>query len=337
MPFLDTKHQRAALIVFALGAALLWAIFPYLTGIIGIPVLAVLFSPIHNSMVRRGLPEAPTALAVTLLGAIVVIVPIVAFAGLLINEAQQVAANVLKSPVLERLQTIQIRGIPVGPRIAEVGGNLVAAIGANALGLVGTATRLALNLTISFFGLYYVLKYPGEDPWKNALPYVPFSRKNAQILGKRFKDVTVSTVIGTGVTAALQGTLLGLSFWVLGLPNVLFWSVVTTALAILPVVGSGLVWGPAAIIVALQGRPVAGILLAVWGVLVVGSVDNFIRPIIYRRYAEVHPLITLIGAIAGVSHFGLLGLLIGPLALSYLFELVRMYREEYLEPELDSA
>jgi predicted PurR-regulated permease PerM len=337
MPFLDTKHQRAALIVFALAAALLWAIFPYLTGIIGIPVLAVLFAPIHNWMIRRGFPEAPTALAVTLFGAIVVIVPILAFAGLLINEAQQVAANVLKSPILERLQSIQIRGIPIGPRIAEVGGNIVAAIGANAFGLVGTATRLALNLTISFFGLYYVLKYPGEDPWKNALPYVPFSRKNAEKLGKRFKDVTVSTVIGTGVTAMLQGALLGLSFWVVGLPNAFFWSVVTAALAILPVVGSGLVWGPAAVILALQGRPVAGILLALWGIAVVGSVDNFIRPVIYRRYAEVHPLITLIGAIAGVSHFGLLGLLIGPLALSYLFELVRMYREEYLEPEAESA
>jgi predicted PurR-regulated permease PerM len=105
------------------------------------------------------------------------------------------------------------------------------------------------------------------------------------------------------------------------------------ALAILPVVGSGLVWGPAAIILIMQGRPLAGVLLIVWGVVVVGSVDNFIRPLIYRRFSAIHPLITLIGAIGGVSHFGLLGLLIGPLALSYLFELIRMYREEYLEPE----
>jgi predicted PurR-regulated permease PerM len=83
----------------------------------------------------------------------------------------------------------------------------------------------------------------------------------------------------------------------------------------------------------MQQRPVAGVLLIIWGVLVVGSVDNFIRPLIYRRFSEIHPLITLIGAIGGVSEFGLLGLLIGPLALSYLFELIRMYREEYLEPE----
>ena len=333
MPFLDTKHQRAALIVFALGAALLWAVLPYVTGIIGIPVLAVLFAPIHNWMIRRGLPEAPTAMLVTLFGAILIIVPIVLFAGLLINEAQQVAANVLKSPILERLSALEVGGFRVGPRIAEIGGSIVSWMGASAVGLVGTATRLTLNLTIAFFGLYYVLKYPGEDPWMNARPYVPFSPKNADKLGKRFRDVTVSTVIGTGVTAMIQGTLLGLAFVVAGLPNAFFWSVVTTALAILPVVGSGLVWGPAAVVLALQGRPVAAIGLAVWGVAMVGSVDNFIRPVIYRRYAEVHPLITLIGAIVGVSQFGLLGLLIGPLALSYLFELVRMYREEYLEPE----
>lgn len=333
MPFLDTKHQRAALIVFALGAALLWAVVPYLTGIIGIPVLAVLFGPIHNWMVRRGLPEAPTALLVTLLGAVVVVVPIILFAGLLINEAQQVAANVLKSPILERVSAFEVGGFRVGPRIAEIGGSVVSWMGASAVGLVGTATRLALNLTIAFFGLYYVLKYPGEDPWLNARPYVPFSPKNTGKLGKRFKDVTVSTVIGTGLTAMIQGALLGIAFVVAGLPNAFFWSVVTMALAILPVVGSGLVWGPAAVVLALQGRPVAAIGLAIWGLVMVGSVDNFIRPIIYRRYAEVHPLITLIGAIAGVSHFGLLGLLIGPLALSYLFELVRMYREEYLEPE----
>jgi predicted PurR-regulated permease PerM len=198
---------------------------------------------------------------------------------------------------------------------------------------VGTATRLTLNLTISFFGLYYVLKHPG-DVWLDARPYIPFSRENTEKLGKRFKDVTVSTVVGTGVVAAIQGALVGLAFWIAGLPNGLFWGVVTMALAILPVVGSGLVWGPAAVILLMQGRTAAGVLLIVWGAIVVGGVDNFIRPLIYRRFSAIHPLITLIGAIGGVAQFGLLGLLIGPLALSYFFELIRMYREEYLEPEV---
>ena len=299
---------------------------------IGIPVLAVLFAPLHGWLVRHGAPSGFAAFAVTLLGAVLLIVPGVFLAGLLINEAQQVTQNVLRSPILERFETLQFRGIPIGPRIAEVGSQIVAAIGSGALGLVGTATRLTLNLTIAFFGLYYVLKHPG-DVWLDARPYIPFSRENTQKLGKRFKDVTVSTVVGTGAVAAIQGALVGVAFMVAGLPNGLFWGVVTMALAILPVVGSGLVWGPAALILILQGRAGAGALLIVWGAVIVGGVDNLIRPLIYRRFSAIHPLITLIGAIGGVAQFGLLGLLIGPLALSYFFELIRMYREEYLEAE----
>jgi predicted PurR-regulated permease PerM len=295
-------------------------------------VLSVLFAPLHGWFVRHGAPSGFAAFVVTLVGAVLLIVPGILLAGLLINEAQQVTQSVLRSPILERFQTLQIRGIPVGPRLAEVGSQIVAAIGSTAFGLVGTATRLTLNLTISFFGLYYVLKHPG-DVWLDARPYIPFSRTNTEKLGKRFKDVTVSTVVGTGVVAAIQGALVGLAFWIAGLPNGLFWGVVTMALAILPVVGSGLVWGPAAVILLMQGRTAAGVLLIVWGAIVVGGVDNFIRPLIYRRFSAIHPLITLIGAIGGVAQFGLLGLLIGPLALSYFFELIRMYREEYLEPE----
>ena len=265
--------------MLALGAALLWSVWDYATGIIGIPVLAVLFSPVYTWLVKRRIPPGAAALGVSLLGVVLLVVPGMLIAGLLIGEAQQIAQTVLKSPILEQFSTLQIRGIPIGPRIAEAGGRIVAAIGSSAFGLVGTATRLTLNLTISFFGLYYVLKHPG-DVWLDARPYIPFSKANTEKLGKRFKDVTVSTVIGTGAVAAIQGLLLGLAFGVAGLPNGLFWAVVTMAFAILPVVGSGMIWGPAAIVLYMQGRPVPAILLVIWGVLVIGSVDNFIRPLI---------------------------------------------------------
>ena len=336
MAFLDTKHQRAAFIVLALGVALVWSLGPYATGIIGIPVLAVLFAPVHGWLARHGVPSAVAALLITLLGAVLLIVPGLLIAGLLINQAQGITQTVLQSPIIERFRGLQIRGIPIGPRLADAAGRIVAAIGSSAFGLVGTATRLTLNLTISFFGLYYVLKHRG-DVWLDARPYIPFSDANTAKLGKRFKDVTVSTVIGTGVTAAIQGAVLALTFAIVGLPNGLFWGVVTMAFAILPVVGSGLIWIPAGIALFMQGRQVTGVLLILWGVLVAQLVDNLARPLIYRRFSAIHPLITLIGAIGGVSYFGLLGLLIGPLALSYFFELIRMYREEYLEPEAAAA
>ena len=75
------------------------------------------------------------------------------------------------------------------------------------------------------------------------------------------------------------------------------------------------------------------IALAIWGIVVVGNVDNVVRPVVFRRWARIHPFITIIGAFAGIRYFGLLGLLIGPLAISYFFELIRMYKEEYLADE----
>jgi len=174
-----------------------------------------------------------------------------------------------------------------------------------------------------------LLLRPGET-WTAVQPYIPFSPDNTEKLRTRFRDVTTSTIIGTGLTAVIQGALLGLAFWVVGFPDAVFWGVVTLVFAILPVVGSGMVWGPAAIILLIDDRYLAAAGMAAWGVLVVGNVDFVIRPMVFRRWAHIHPLITLVGALAGLPYFGLLGLLIGPLALSYFFELLKMYREEYI-------
>lgn len=328
MPFLDTNHQRAALVILLLGAGLAIALSPYATGLIGIPVLYVTFEPVH-AWLRKRIKPALSAGLVVALGVFLIVVPGVSFAGLIVNEAQQMASGVIQSPILGRLAELRIREFELGPQLAELGKRIVSWIGTSAFGLIGTATRLALNLTIAFFGLYYLLIRPGET-WEAMRPHIPFSAANADQLRQRFRDVTTSTLIGTGATALLQGTLVALGFWAAGLPNAVFWGVVTVIFAILPVVGSGLVWLPGVLALVLDGRYGAAIGLGAWGAVVISNVDNVIRPIVFTKWAKIHPLVTLVGAFAGVQYFGILGLLIGPLALSYFFELMRMYREEYL-------
>ncbi|MGH7569333.1 MAG: AI-2E family transporter [Gemmatimonadales bacterium] len=328
MPFLDTNHQRAALLILLLGAGLLIALAPYATGLIGIPVLYVVFAPAHEWLSRRVRPALAAGLVVAL-GVFLVVVPGASFAGLIVAQAQEMASGVIQSPILGRLQQLRLGEFAVGPQLAELGQKVVSWLGTSAFALVGTATRLALNLTIAFFGLYYLLLGSGET-WRGVRPYIPFSAANTDKLQQRFRDVTTSTLIGTGLTAVIQGALVAAGFAVAGLPNAVFWGVVTVVFAILPVVGSGLVWAPGVLALVLDGRYGPAIGLGLWGALVIGNVDNVIRPIVFRRWAQIHPLVTLVGAFAGVQYFGILGLLIGPLALSYFFELIKMYREEYL-------
>jgi predicted PurR-regulated permease PerM len=331
MAFLDTKRDRAAFLIFVLGLALVWTLWPFSTGLVGAPVLYVMFAPVYRWLARRTRPGIAAALVV-LLGIILVLGPGVSFVGVIAGEAQDMATGVIRSPLLTRLRELRIGPYDVGAQIEALGSRLVSFIGASALGLIGTATRLGIQLTIAFFGLYYLLLAP-DMAWRQVQPFIPFSRHNAEILRERFRDVTISTLIGTGLTASIQGLLVGAAFWVIGVPNALFWGVVTVVLAILPVVGSGLVWGPGALSLALEGSYGRAIALALWGVIVVGNVDNVIRPMVFRRWAQIHPFITIIGAFAGIQYFGLLGLLIGPLAISYFFELIRMYRAEYLDDE----
>lgn len=331
MPLLDTDRQRAAWLILALGLALLYALWPFSTGLVGAPVLYVIMAPLHRWL-TRWLPTRAAAGVVVVLGILLVLGPGVSVVGLVASEAQDMATGVIRSPLLARISRIRVGPYQVGAQLEQIGSQVVSFIGTSALGLIGTAARAGIQLTIAFFGLYYLLIAP-QATWRAVRPFIPFSAASAEILRRRFGDVTVSTLVGTGVTAGVQGLAVGTAFWVVGLSNPFFWGVVTVIFAILPVVGSGLVWGPGAAALVMDGRYGAAIGLAIWGIVVVGNVDNVIRPLVFRRWAQIHPFVTVIGAFMGLRYFGLLGLLIGPLAISYFFELIRMYRVEYLQDE----
>ena len=324
----DSRRRSAAALVVALTGALAIALAPYATGLIGIPVLYVALQPLHDWLARRT-PGKPAASLVVALVLLVLIVVGGSSVTLIVSEAQRIPGAIMQSPIVTGLSELRVGGVDVGARLADLGSKVVAWIGSSAFGFIGTASRVALNLTISCFGLYYLLLRPGET-WDAVRPYIPFSASNTEKLRQRFRDVTTSTLIGTGLSAALHGALTSFGFWMVGLPNAALWGVVTIVFSILPVLGSGLVWGPGAIALVLDHRPGAAVLLALWGILIIGNIDYVIRPMVSRRWAHIHPLVTLIGALVGVPYLGLLGLLIGPLAVSYFFELIQMYREEYV-------
>jgi predicted PurR-regulated permease PerM len=329
MPYLDSRKQRAAALILVLGIGLAMALWPFVTGLIAAPVLYVVFSPMHHALTQRMNPGVAAGITIALALAVIV-VPGALLIGLIASEAQDMAAGVIDSPLLDRVRDLRVGPYDIGSQLQQIGSRVVSFVGASLLTLVGTATRVALQLTVAFFGLFYLLIEP-DRAWLMIRPFIPFSTENAERLRQRFKDVATSTLIGTFATAFVQGIAVGGAFAVAGLPNALFWGVVTVIVSILPVVGSGLIWGPGAVALAVEHRYAWAIGLAVWGVIVVGNIDNVIRPMVFRRWARIHPFVTVIGAFAGLRWFGLLGLLIGPLAISYFFELIRMYRQEYLE------
>jgi predicted PurR-regulated permease PerM len=329
MPSFDTRRERASWLVAILGIVIVIALFPYASGLLGAPVLYVVFAPMHEWLSSRLRSRALAAAIVIVLALVGFVLPVVFMVFLLAGQAPDAVRSVLAWPLLGRLDTLRIGSYELGPQIKAAGSSALSFLGGSAIALLGTATRVTLNILFTFFGLFYILMDP-RKAWDGVRPAIPFSDANVEILKERFGAVTKSTIIGTGLAALMQGVLVGLAFLVAGIPNPVFWGAVTVVLSILPVVGSGLVWAPAALLLFSQGRAGMGLMMIGWGMVAVANVDSLIRPYVANRYAHTHPLITLVGAVAGVSYLGVIGLLIGPLALSYFFELLAMYQREYL-------
>ena len=311
-----------------LTLALAISLSPYATGLIAVPVLYVTVSPFHRWLCRWFKPPLAAGLVV-MLTILLVVLPGFAILSLIVGQAQTIAGTVITGPLPDRLAQLQVGPFNVGAELVKMGQSLVSWLGGHALSLLGTVARLSINILLSLFGLYYLLINP-NGIWEAVRPYIPFTPAHTDVLRERFRAIAVSTVIGTGLTATLQGTATALGFMFTGLHEPIFWGVVTVVFAILPVVGSGMIWGPAALALVFADHPGAAAFMVAWSLATSGVIDYIFRPMVFNRFAQVHPMITLVGAIAGVEYFGLLGLLVGPLALSYFFEILRMYREEYV-------
>lgn len=332
MALFDSKQQRAAWVVAILGVLIVVALAPFASGLLGAPVLYIVLAPLHAWLLPRLRYRGLTTGVVILVALVGIVLPISWVLSLLVGQAQSAAQAVVSSPILERLDTLTIGPYAVGQELRELGSKLVGMLGGGAMSVLGKVTGVVLNVVFAFFGLYYILQNP-DGAWRGMRSYIPFSDENVEILRQRFASVTKATVLGSGLCAVAQGVLMAIAFELFGLGNGVFWGAVTAVFSILPVLGSGIIYLPGTIVLYMTGHPAAAIGLGLFGMLVIGNVDNLIRPWVYNRYAAVHPMITLVGAIAGVGYLGILGLLIGPLALMYFFELMRMYAKEYLQEE----
>ncbi|HEU0300301.1 MAG TPA: AI-2E family transporter [Longimicrobium sp.] len=327
MAFLQTRRQRAAALVAALGIAIAIALTPFATGLLGAVVLAVICAPVHRRLARR-IPPRLSAILVLTVALVLVLMPLAVVAGVVVKEAPG-AAEALRANA-GRISTLQVGGVDVGGQLASAAGTAVGWLSQQAFAFFGSAARGTLSLVIAFFGLYYLLLYPAEV-WRAVREFLPFSDTGAEVLRERFHRVTQATLLGALFTGLIQGSLVGFGFWMLGLPSPAFWAVITGIVSVLPMLGSSLVWFPGVVVLAMGERWGAALTLAVIGVIAANA-DNVVRLIVYKKVSDIHPMVTLVGAFAGLKYFGLLGVLLGPLAIAYFFELIKIYRSEFIAP-----
>jgi predicted PurR-regulated permease PerM len=186
------------------------------------------------------------------------------------------------------------------------------------LGALGTVADFVLTLFLLFFFVR-----DGAAMLNVGRRLIPMRAAQRDELFQHLDAVTRAVVIGTGLTALIQGTLVGIAFAIVRLPSPVVFGVIAALLALLPIGGTGLVWVPAAIVLAVQGKWWQAIFMMIWGALLVSLVDNFVRPLLISGRAPVATLTVFIGVLGGVATFGMIGLFLGPVTLALVIALLR--------------
>ncbi len=326
---LEQKVFLALLLVVSIAFG--WILFPYYGAVFWAVILAIIFAPLQSRLSpylgnRRNL----TALVTLLVCLIVAVLPVILITGLLVQEGSSLykqiesgeldigsfvgdAKELLPASFQLQLQRFGLGDVDqIRERLASgaLEGSQFLATKAFSFGQ-GT-----FQFLVSFFVMLYLLFFlirDGRELVALIRRALPLSDNQKRRLFSKFTRVVRATVKGNIVVAATQGVLGGVIFAILGIPAALLWGVLMAFLSLLPAIGAGLIWTPVAIYFLMNGMIIQSVILTLYGILVIGLVDNILRPVLVGKDTKMPDYLVLISTLGGLALFGLNGFVIGPL------------------------
>lgn len=314
---------------------------PFLSALAWALALAVLIAPLHRWMeLKVKSPNLATTICV-LAAVLFVVVPAVFVAERVIGEAAK-GTETIKAMVESGEWRRSLEG---HPSIAPIGHwlerqfDLPEMVNSATAWLTGTAASFVqgsvlelIGVVLTFYILFYFLRDRSESlGWLRSLS--PLSKKDMSRMFAGVSDTVHATIYGTFAVAVIQGALGGLMFWWLGLPMPLLWGIVMGLLAVVPVLGAFIIWIPAAIFLALQGSEGKALILTLWGVIVVGGIDNMLYPMLVGNRLKMHTVIAFTSIVGGLIVFGPAGLILGPVTFTITRLLLEIWRDKNMDSE----
>ena len=307
---------------------------PLLSPLVWALALAVVFTPFHRRLESKVKRRNVAAVVSVLVAGLIVVVPATFVGQRLVLEAAKGAQRVTAKVESGEWQ----RAIEARPRIAllvdriERHVDVPGTVQTLAAWLTNTATSIvkgsvvqAIGFLLTFYLLFFILR-DRRAAIQSLRSLSPLSEVEMDRLLDRVGDTIWATIYGTLAVSAAQGLMGGLMFWWLGLPAPLLWGVVMAVLALVPVMGAFVVWIPAALFLALDGSWGKALILALWGTVVVGGIDNLLRPMLVGNRLKLHTVLAFMSMVGGLILFGTAGLILGPVVLTVTAALLGIWR-----------
>jgi predicted PurR-regulated permease PerM len=344
---MDTElQQRAFLLLLGLvSIAFFWVLLPFYGAVFWAVILAIVFRPLQRWLEmqlggRRNLAAAISVVACVLIAILPVTVIVISFVGQIETLVQRVQEGEIVAPdTLAGLFAILPGWIQAGlddfgltdfatlrERAAETLSQVGQALASQALNVGQNTLRFVASVGVMLYVLFFLFR-DGPRIGNAIRQSLPFSPSVSDALIARFAEVVRATVKGNVIIATLQGTIGGVTFWLLGIPGALVWGAVMVFLSLLPAIGAALVWAPWAIYLFLSGNWLSGGILLVVGVAVIGLVDNLLRPPLVGNASRLPDYVVLVSTVGGLALFGINGFVIGPLIAALFVACWTLFRD----------
>lgn len=332
------KRDRAFLLVLAAVFGLLAYLLvrPFLQYVLAGVLLTYVLWPVHRRLASR-VGEQVSALALMVATTLVVVVPVGLVLAVAADQAFELVSAIRRGDLavaeveafVERYAgvAVDLEAIDLRAFLRRSAGDGSALFG-RALDVFGGVSTAFIGLTILAFVLYYLLR-DGDAFLAWVRDVAPLPDDVQDELYEGMDRVMWAVLVGNVLVALVQGVLTGIGLAVAGVPSVVFLTVVTTLLSLLPLIGASVVWFPAAVYLFVVGRPVAAAFLFVYGTAVVSLSDNYLRPMISAHEARLNPAILVVGIFGGVYALGFMGLFFGPIVLGILRAVLDVFAREY--------
>ena len=325
----NSKKTASLLIITALGLFLFWSLIGFLTAFLSATIIYILFRPFMKYLtLRKNRNKTWASVLILLISFITILVPIWSLYSLLSSKIHYAIAN--SNALIGGLKQMDVllfqkTGFSV---LSEDMMQKMQALASNIIPQLLGATAAAMGtIGMMYFILYYLLKNQGEVE-KILIDFLPFDSTHALQFSSELEMAVFSNVLGAPLLAILQGLTAGLIFWSFGLDQPWFWGTIAGFMSFIPLVGTALIWIPAGVNQYFNGENWQGIGIIICGALIITNIDNVFRFMLQKKFADVHPLVTVLGVIIGIQWFGLTGIIFGPLLISYFLLMIKMYKEE---------
>lgn len=326
----DLQRTVFLLLLAAVTAAFFWILMPFFGAVLWAIALAILFNPLYKRLLKK-MPKRRNlaALATLAICLVIVIIPLAIVTVSLVQEASLVTQRIRTGEINFARYLQQIIGVlplwlvnlldrfglgnmeAMLSRIGQGAAQTGQLIATQALNIGQNTFDFLVSFALMLYMLYFFLR-DGAALSKTVREALPMARPHTHFLLNKFTNVIRATIKGNVAVAAVQGALGGLAFWVLGVQGALLWAVLMAFLSLLPAVGAALVWLPVAIYFLATGHVWEGVALIVFGVVVIGLVDNVLRPILVGKDTQMPDYIVLMSTVGGMALFGVNGFVIGP-------------------------